>query len=239
MHGADAWERLGYTAEILGAGNAPALRAGVEVFLEELGRWSAAGHLTGYRSKSEQIEHLIIESLLLLKILPVPAGPLLDLGSGIGVPGLILKLAQPQLEVTLLEAARRRVNFLRHLIRRLHISGIAVHHGRAEVLARLPGLAGVFRTVTMRAVVGVDEAVGLARPFLRVDGHLIMALARARPVVQGRVAEVEVPGSHGRLPLRRRFLIIAASDIGPTVPRGTSGARHAHLGRREPEGRGG
>ena len=72
---------------------------------------------------------------MLLAALPEPASPLLDIGTGPGVPGLILKLARPDWEVVLIEAAQRRTNFLRHVIRQLGVSGVRVVWGRAEALA--------------------------------------------------------------------------------------------------------
>ena len=60
---------------------------------------------------------------MLLAALPEPAAPLLDIGSGSGAPGLIVKLARPEWEVVLIEAVRRRANFLRHVSRRLAPGG--------------------------------------------------------------------------------------------------------------------
>src|SRR3972149_925584 len=99
------------------------------VFLEELGRWGRVSRLTGYRSESEQVVHLILDSLLFLVVIPEPAAPLLDIGSGPGVPGLVLKLARPAWPVTLVEANRRRANFMRQGGRRLGLGGAGGREG--------------------------------------------------------------------------------------------------------------
>ena len=202
----------------------------------ELERWSGVARLTAYRGEAARVRHLILESLLLLHVVPEPASPVLDIGSGAGVPGLIVKLARPAWEVRLVEANRRRANFLRHAVRLLDLSGVAVYQARAEELRATPSLGGGCGTVTMRAVAGPEVALALARPFLRRDGHLILPLGTKAWRGGGTVREVGVEQAPGTLPLQRRFLIIGASELEAAVPRGTPGARGTHLGRREPEG---
>jgi len=204
-------------------------------YLDALQRWERIGRLTGYASPTLRVRHLLIESLMLLRAVPEPGTPLLDIGSGPGVPGLIVKLARPAWDVVLIEATRRRANFLRDVSRRLGLTGIAVQEGRAEALGT-GALAGRFRTVTMRAVVGVDDAGGLAAPFLRPDGALIQTLGRAPAPQRGVVQEVTLP-ARGELPWRRRFLIIRRTELDADVSRGTRWAAGAQHRGREPEGR--
>jgi 16S rRNA (guanine527-N7)-methyltransferase len=190
-------------------------------YLDELERWQRIGGLTGYRDRGGRTRHLLLESLMLLAALPARASPLLDIGSGPGVPGLILKLARPDWEVVLVDAARRRVNFLRHVIRRLGVDGVAVYWARAEALA--PGsLAGRFRTVTMRAVATGDAARRLAVPFLTAGGILVRPVGPREEPVGGavHVVTLDVPGE---LPWRRQFLIIRQTELEQDVSRGTRG----------------
>ena len=86
-----------------------------------------------------RIRHLVVESLMLLAALPEPAAPLLDIGTGPGVPGLILKLARPEWEVVLIEAGRRRVEFPPARGPAAGVSmNLGVEWGRAEALAKWP-----------------------------------------------------------------------------------------------------
>jgi 16S rRNA G527 N7-methylase RsmG len=130
----------------------------------------------------------------------------------------VLKLARPEWEVGLLDATRRRANFLRHVVRELSLTGVEVHWGRAEALASGP-LAGRFRTVTMRAVAPGAVAATLAAPFLASDGHLVVSTG---PTGMGpgtrREVVLDLPGE---LSWRRRFLIIRPTARGADVPRGT------------------
>jgi len=202
---AEALLRLG--AGQLGLSLAPAQRCALLTYLAELDRWNAPARLTAYRTERARVLHLILESLLLLPVLPQDPSPLLDIGSGAGVPGLILKIARPEWRITLLEANRRRANFLRHLIRTLGLSGVSLVQGRAELLAGEPGLRARFQAVTLRAVARLDRAVALARPFVAPAGRIVIPLPKQGPrgPLVGVVREVALTPA---LPLRRRFLIL-------------------------------
>lgn len=199
--------------------------ARARAYLAELARWNRVARLTGYRTAAEYVTHVILDSLLWLGVLPAPAAPLLDIGSGAGVPGLVLKLARPEWAVTLVDANRRRANFLRHLARQLELTGLGVEEARAETLAESPAHRAAYRTVTMRAVTAPERAAALARPFLVPDGRLVMSLGpRARPS-GGRMCEAALVEPAVGLRLQRRFLIIDAGDGAGDVPRGTRGGR--------------
>jgi 16S rRNA (guanine527-N7)-methyltransferase len=201
------------------------------VYLEELRRWDRVARLTGYDTEAEQIAHLIIDSLRLLSILPAAASPLLDLGSGAGVPGLVLKLARPDWAVTLVEANRRRANFLRHVVRHLGLERVVVAHTRAEALAAEAEFRAAFRTVTARAVGPPSMVWTLAAPLLAAEGQLVVSLGpAARAAGAGRLRVVRALPDAG-LPEARRFLIMPATAraVGgeaTDVPRGTSGPGH-------------
>ncbi|MGH7357695.1 MAG: 16S rRNA (guanine(527)-N(7))-methyltransferase RsmG [Candidatus Rokuibacteriota bacterium] len=231
----DPWGELRAAAAALDLGLPPSFEGQACVYLEALARWERIGRLTGYATPALRVRHLLVESLMLLRAVPGAGTPLLDIGSGPGVPGLIVKLARPSWEITLLEASRRRVNFLRDVSRQLGVAGVAVCEGRAEDLTT-GDLAGQFATATMRAVSRADKAGALARPFLRPEGVLVQALGRAVVPAHGRVEEIVVP-TGGELPWRRRFLIIRRAELEGDVSRGTrriAGTQHRG---RQPEGR--
>jgi 16S rRNA G527 N7-methylase RsmG len=172
---------------------------------------------------------------MLLAALPEGAAPLLDIGSGAGVPGLVLKLARPGWPVALIEAARRRANFLRHVSRVLALRDVSILEGRAETLGT-GSMAGRFHTVTMRAVAGGALAERLAAPFLDPGGALVLSLGPATRVPRGTVREITM-AVPGQLPWRRRFLIIPAAELTLGVPRGTRAGTLPEPRSREPEGR--
>lgn len=221
----DPWGEAQEVLASLAIRTDPGLLERARAYLGELRRWSTVARLTAYQDEARQIDRLIVESLLLLAALPDAAGPLLDIGTGSGVPGLILKFARPEWPVVLVEAKRRRANFVRHVVRTLALEGITIEHGRAEGLAGQARYRGQFRTVTMRAVAGPVRAWSLAAPFLHPEGRLVMPLAsRGRAV--GAIREVVVVGRAAILSRRCRFLIIPGGPTeGPEadVPRETGG----------------
>lgn len=106
----------------------------------------------------------------------------LDLGSGAGIPGLVVALALPSARVTLLDASAKRAAFLRDAVDRLGVGGrCAVLHGRAEELGRHTSLREAFTAVTARSFGGPAVTVECAAPFLRLGGVLVTSEPPDRP----------------------------------------------------------
>ena len=109
------------------------------------------------------------ESLHFARSLP-PGPRLLDIGSGGGLPGIVIAIARPDLAVELLDATRKKADFLRTATAELGLD-VVVHHGRAEDLVAT-GLRGAFDLVTARAVAPLERLVPWAAPFLARGGTL-------------------------------------------------------------------
>ncbi len=160
-------------------------------------RIEASPHnLVSARARAElRIRHLP-ECQAFAELLPKGSYRLLDLGSGGGLPGLVVAVVRPELDTHLLEATGKKAQFLRETADALGIAAV-VHHGRAESLARTE-LGGSFDVVTARAVAPLVRLVGLAYPFLRPGGalHAIKGqrwpeeLAEALPVLARLRAQV-------------------------------------------------
>ncbi|HSF03430.1 MAG TPA: 16S rRNA (guanine(527)-N(7))-methyltransferase RsmG [Solirubrobacterales bacterium] len=208
----DHWADLAAGIAALGAPVDPGFAARGRVFLDELDRWNRVFRLTGYPTEAARVRHLLLDSLLFLAVLPAASSPILDLGSGAGVPGLVLKLARPEWAVHLVEANRRRANFLRQAARRLELAAVTVHEARAESLPIREDLTRAFGAVTVRAVAAPDAAVALARPFVRPGGRLVIALGPGRRPRVGTVRRVALSVPGAGLRIERTFLILAADD---------------------------
>lgn len=111
----------------------------------------------------------IPESVRFATRLPAPS-PVLDIGSGGGLPGLVIAVVRPDLDVHLLEATTKKAEFLAAAATALELK-VTVHNGRAEDLAAGP-LRGRFPVVTARAVAALPRLVELCAPFLTVDGEI-------------------------------------------------------------------
>ena len=105
-----------------------------------------------------------------------PPARFLDLGSGGGVPGLVLALAWPSASAVLLDAGERRADFLREAVGRLGLGErVEVVRGRAEELGRAPELRGAFDLVVARAFGPPAATAECGAPFLRVGGKLVVS----------------------------------------------------------------
>ncbi len=121
----------------------------------------------------DHVEHALDLAQRIQNISPARA---LDLGSGGGVPGLILLSAFPHLTMVLLDAQQRRSTFLRHAVTELGFDGrVEVVAARAEEAGRRPGLRGSFDVVVARSFGPPATTAECAAPFLRVGGHLFVS----------------------------------------------------------------
>jgi 16S rRNA (guanine527-N7)-methyltransferase len=100
-------------------------------YLDELRQWNRVVRLVSCAEVKEVVWLHFMDSLTPLSLMP-EEGLLVDIGSGAGFPGVPIKIARPSLHVTLVEAKRKKANFLRHLSKRLALEGVRVHEGRAE-----------------------------------------------------------------------------------------------------------
>ena len=117
--------------------------------------------------------HIVLDSLLFLRVLPDGARAIMDLGSGAGVPGIPLRIVRPELQVTFLEARQRRASFLAEAVRELGLSNCRVVPERAE--AAVKRLAGQFEAVLMRCAGEPKRMVPLAMRFLQRGGVAIVS----------------------------------------------------------------
>lgn len=145
----------------------------LEGYAAELERWNRAIRLVGPRDLAGI--RLQIEDALLPFLLEPLEFPLLDIGSGAGLPGIPLAVAFPGERVVCLEPQAKRVSFLRHVVRHLGLASVEVVGQRAEE-ATLRGseLRGGFRTVTARAVSDVGALLELCAPFLAEGGKVVL-----------------------------------------------------------------
>jgi 16S rRNA (guanine527-N7)-methyltransferase len=140
----------------------------------ELVRWNQKVNLTAITDPFEVAVKHFLDSLPALRSIPEDA-TLLDLGSGGGFPGLPLKVLRPSLTITLIDASRKKVNFLKHVIRTLKLDKIEALHIRAEDLANDPLYRHKFDVVISRAVSSLGLFRRRAWPLV-IDTGAIIAL---------------------------------------------------------------
>ncbi len=142
-----------------------------ELYLVELKAWNQKINLTSLKDdKSIIIDHFI-DSLSVVPYLPA-TGRLLDAGSGAGFPGVPIKIARPEIDITLLESKRKKINFLKQVILLLNLSHTTVLHGRIESF--VPGESiPLFDIIIARAFTRLEPLLKLARPLLQDGGYVI------------------------------------------------------------------
>lgn len=100
-------------------------------------------------------------------------GRVIDVGTGAGFPGLVLKIAKPEIELTLLDSLNKRINFLKTVGAELGIEGVDYVHARAEDAGVNKAYRGGFDTVVSRAVANMAMLSEWCLPFLKIGGRFL------------------------------------------------------------------
>ncbi len=176
-------------------------------YLELLLVWNRVQHLTSLTSPAAIASELFADSLLFFPLLPRRPVVMADIGAGAGIPGVPLRVIDPAISLTLIEAKRKRVSFLLALKRELSLADVEILEGRAELISREhPDLLGRFDVVVARAV--GSAILPMAMRYLKPAGLFVASgpppergLPPAPNLAEWR--EVSFPD----LSLRRLFLV--------------------------------
>lgn len=147
-------------------------------YFEELRKWNRKVNLVARTLDDRQIlEKHFLDSLTLLPLFDeenIAAETVLDIGTGAGFPGLVLKTACPKLQVVLLEPRRNRFYFLKHIARILDLKKVETLNMRLDEGAEPQELAGrKFSVITSRAFTDSSRLVRLAAPYLAESGRVV------------------------------------------------------------------
>ena len=144
----------------------------------ELIRWNKKINLTAILNPLEIAVKHFVDSIALAPMLPEQAR-VLDIGSGGGFPGLPLKAARPDLSIIMIDASRKKINFLKHVIRETGFEDIEAIHGRAEDIAGNLLRGKTFDAVVCRAFASLENFVLKGAPFVSQNGVLIALKGKA------------------------------------------------------------
>lgn len=134
--------------------------------------WTTRVRLVSRKDREFIWDRHVLDCLTVVPYLPVQ-GRHFDLGSGAGLPGLIIKIMMPSLEVFLLEPARMKHLFLKEAVDRLGLDGVYAIKQRSEQLVEDPEFKGRFAVGTARAVAQLPQLWAWSEPLLKEDGILI------------------------------------------------------------------
>lgn len=142
-----------------------------EEYLKELLEWNKRFNLTAITDPEEvKIKHFE-DSLSLLKTIHLTTQSLIDIGAGAGFPGIPLKIKCPQIQLTLVEATRKKVEFLRHVVNKLDLKNVEIVWGRAEEIAKEK--REQYDIALSRAVANLNVLSELCLPLVKVGGIFI------------------------------------------------------------------
>ncbi len=154
-------------------------RSRLLALLALLHKWNRAYNLTAVRSPEEMVSRHLLDSAA---VLPHIQGPrLLDVGAGPGLPGLVLAILRPELDVTLLDSNGKKVRFQRQAVMELGLTNVT------PVQARVETFSGQFDQVISRAFASLGDFVSLTLPLVAPGGQW---LAMKGPAVEEELAKV-------------------------------------------------
>lgn len=145
-------------------------------YYEILVEWNSFMNLTAITEWEDVVSKHFLDSLSLIKVIDNMTDvsyKIIDVGTGAGFPGIPLKIAFPNLKITLLDSLNKRVNFLNHVIDELSLSDIEAFHGRAEDFGQNNSFRESYDFVVSRAVANMTLLSELCIPFIKKDGLFI------------------------------------------------------------------
>jgi 16S rRNA (guanine527-N7)-methyltransferase len=187
-------------------------------YYELLIEWNKVMNLTSIVEMEDVVVKHFIDSLSLVKVISreaMGAMKVLDLGTGAGFPGIPLKIAFPDMRITLLDSLNKRIKFLNEVIGKLELSGVDAVHGRAEDYGRDSSYRETYDLCVSRAVAKLSTLLEYCTPFVKTGGYFIS--------YKSEKAEEEIRQAKGALKLLGcrvetvEEFQLSGSDIGRTL----------------------
>jgi 16S rRNA (guanine527-N7)-methyltransferase len=175
-------------AQELGIALSAEQTARLDLFAEELKKWSRKINITAITDDEGIAVKHFVDSLSLLKVVRGP-GRMLDIGSGAGFPGIPVKIVVPELEIVSVDAVVKKISFQKQAVRLLNLVQFTATHVRAETLnASYPEF---FDWIVSRAFSDIPSFVAMALPLLKSEGRIV--------AMKGRNAAEEIAAAESAL----------------------------------------
>jgi 16S rRNA (guanine527-N7)-methyltransferase len=142
-------------------------------YAQTLLQWNQKINLTAITDPVEIAVKHFLDSVAPLAVIP-RNGTLLDIGTGGGFPGVPLKILRPQQPMVLIDGVRKKINFVKQVVRELHLERIEAIQSRAQELMRHHPDSGPFDIIVSRALADAQTMIQLAAPLLTPEGRLLL-----------------------------------------------------------------
>lgn len=161
----------------------------LETYYSLLIEYNNHTNLTRITDKEDVYLKHFYDSLTLTKAIKLTNQSLLDVGTGAGFPGLVLKIIFPNIKLTLVDSLNKRINFVKAVVKRLDLSNVFIYHERAEEFAKVN--REKFDVVTSRAVANLQTLSEISLPMVMEGGYFIAMKAEAKKEVEQSIKAIK------------------------------------------------
>jgi 16S rRNA (guanine527-N7)-methyltransferase len=180
----------------LGVGLDEHLQTQLLAYVELLFKWNKVYNLTAIRDKSEMVSHHLLDSLAVVPHLW--SGRWLDVGSGGGMPGLVLAIVKPDWQFTLLDSNTKKTGFVQQAVIEIGLKNVSVHSGRVEDWHPEYKFDGIIS----RAFAELGEFLAVSRHLIAPNGRWAAMKGQPEPELAGitkgfeieNIVSLKVPG---------------------------------------------
>ena len=165
----------------------------LDIYCKYLLEYNSHTNLTAIKEEEQVYLKHFYDSLTFIKAIDLTnINNLIDVGTGAGFPGMVLKIIYPNVEVTLLDSNNKKITFLQELSKKLNLAKINFFHGRAEDFCQKNRES--FDVVTARAVSNMTTLTELCMPLTKVGGYYIPMKGSNEEEVKDSLDAIEILG---------------------------------------------
>jgi 16S rRNA (guanine527-N7)-methyltransferase len=154
----------------------------LEQYEQELLAWNERYNLTAIRDTEEvRVKHFLDSLTCVQAMKEGPGRRMIDIGSGAGFPGLVLKIVYPSVQLTLVDSVGKKIDFCRHVVKKLGMEQVETLHERAENIGQSLAHREQYDWAVARAVAALPVLAEYLLPLVRVGGHMLAMKGESGP----------------------------------------------------------